>query len=72
MITYLLIGLMVRILIIAERKIRGVVTFANLPKTGVEWAGYITGMLFLSMFNILVWPISIACEIYNIKKKSLI
>ena len=67
MITYLLIGLMVQILIIAERKIRGV-AFANLPKTGVEWAGYITGMLFLSMINILVWPISIACEIYNIKK----
>lgn len=67
MITYLLIGLMVQILIIAERKIRGV-TFANLPKTGVEWAGYITGILFLSMFNILVWPISIVCEIYNIKK----
>ena len=69
MITYLLIGLMVQILIIAERKIRGVVTFANLPKMGVvEWAGYITGMLFLSMINILVWPISIVCEIYNIKK----
>ena len=68
MITYLLIGLMVQILIIVERIIRGVVTVANLPKTGVEWAGYITGMLFLSMFNILVWPISIACEIHNIKK----
>ena len=68
MITYLLIGLMVQILIIAERKIRGVVTVANLPKTGVEWAGFITGMLFLPMINILVWPISIVCEIYNIKK----
>ena len=69
MITYLVIGLMVQILIIAERKIRGVATAsANLPKTGVEWAGYITGMLFWSMINILVWPISIACEIYNIKK----
>lgn len=69
MITYLLIGLMVQILIIAERKIRGVANnVANLPKTGVELAGFITGMLFLSMFNILVWPISIVCEIYNIKK----
>lgn len=69
MITYLLIGLVVQILIIAERKIRGVVTtVANLPKTGVEWAGYITGMLFLSMINILVWPISIVCEICNIKE----
>ena len=71
MITYLLIGLMVQILIIAERRIRGVATtVANLPKTGVEWAGYITGMLFLSMINILVWPISIVCEIYNIKKRA--
>ena len=68
MITYLLIGLMVQILIIAERIIRGIVTVANLPKTGVEWAGYITVMLFLSMFNILLWPISIVCEIYNLKK----
>lgn len=68
MITYLLIGLMVQILIIAERIIRGVATVADLPKTGEERAGYITGILFLSMFNILVWPISIVCEIYNIKK----
>lgn len=69
MITYLLIGLMVQILIIAERIIRGVATVAVLPKMSIiEWAGYITGMLFLSMFNILVWPISIVCEIYNIKK----
>lgn len=68
MITYLLIGLMLQILIIAERIIRGVATVADLPKTGIEWAGYITGLLFLSMFNILVWPISIVCEIYNIKK----
>ena len=68
MITYLLIGLMVQMLIIVERIIRGVATVADLPKTGIEWAGYITGLLFLSMFNILVWPISIICEIYNIKK----
>ena len=68
MITYLLIGLMVQMLIIVERIIRGVATVADLPKTGIEWAGYITGLLFLSMFNILVWPISIVCEIHNIKK----
>ena len=68
MITYLLIGLMVQMLIIVERIIRGVATVANLPKTGVEWAGYITAMVFLCMINILVWPISIVCEIYNIKK----
>ena len=68
MITYLLIGLMVQMLIIVERIIRGIDTVANLPKTGTEWAGFITGMLFLSMINILVWPISIACEIYDIIK----
>lgn len=69
MITYLLIGLMVQILIIAERIIRGVATVAVLPKMSIiEWAGYITGMLFLSMINILVWPISIVCELNNIKK----
>ena len=70
MITYLLIGLMVQILIIAERIIRGVDTVANLPKTGTEWAGFITGMLFLSMINILVWPMSIVCELNNIKKRA--
>ena len=70
MITYLLIGLMVQMLIIVERIIRGVATVADLPKTGAEWAGFITGMLFLSMINILVWPITIVCELNNIKKRA--
>ena len=69
MITYLLIGVMVQILIIAERILRGVAgTAAGLPKTGVEWAGYIVSVLCMSIFNIAIWPISIVCEIYNIKK----
>lgn len=69
MITYLLIGLMVQILIIAERILRGVTGIdAGLPKTGVEWAGYIAGILFWGVINIALWPITIVCEINNIKK----
>ena len=68
MITYLLIGLIVQILVIAERIIRGVATVADLPKTGIEWAGYIAGILFWGVINIALWPITIVCEINNIKK----
>lgn len=69
MITYLLIGVMVQLIIIAERILRGVTGIdAGLPKTGVEWTGYIVGCLCWSIFNIALWPISIVCEINNIKK----
>ena len=66
--TYLLIGLAVQIVIFIERFARGVATiedvkesFKSLPSA----IGFLATLLIGGFINVLTWPISIACEIYN-------
>lgn len=60
MFTYLLIGLGVQAITIAEILIRKIASFK-------DWT-LVTTVLFVVAIgiNILIWPISIASEIYNI------
>ena len=62
MLTYLLIGLVIEGVVILERIARNVV---GEPE---GWT-FGTWMTFLGLvtFNILIWPITLVSEIYNIK-----
>ena len=61
MLTYLLIGAAVQGWVCMERYTRGVGNFEG-------WT-FGTWMTFLGLatFNIVLWPVTLACEIYNIK-----
>lgn len=63
MITYILIGIIVQVVILIERAIR-VPDYIAL----MEWSNWLTWVVLLAglSFNVLVWPITIICEIMNI------
>lgn len=66
MITYIIIGIIVQLIITAERAVR-------FPEnwTGEElkhWAFWVIFILY-AIFNVISWPLAIVCEIYNIIKK---
>lgn len=69
MLTYLIIGVIVQACILIERAIR-------LPElldfTGREgwkfWVAYIATVIVGCAFNVLIWPVTIVAEIYNIYK----
>lgn len=69
--TYLLIGLVVQIVTFIERFVRGVATIEDL-KSSFETLGgaiaFLATILIGGFINVLTWPISIACEVYNIIK----
>ena len=65
MLTYLLIGLAVQIIIVAERVgIRKVGSFADFEP--FDWIVFIV----CCINNVLAWPIAIGCEIYNVIQES--
>lgn len=68
-IQYLLIGVLVQIVTIIERFIRGVVTVDDVKEhftTLID--GILYGLVFLivALINILTWPLMIIAEVYNI------
>lgn len=66
MLTYLAIGLVVQILITFDRVCIRKVT----PELGftswLEWAGFILVLIIGGIFNIVIWPITIVAEAFNI------
>ena len=67
MITYLLIGVIVQLIIVVERIMRGVTGWFNL-ETGLMWVYAMALVLFMCAINIITWPLTIILEIINIKK----
>lgn len=59
MITYLMIGSIVQLLIIIIRTMRGVSGWSNM-----NWREILM-LALLMMINIVIWPITIVCEIIN-------
>lgn len=59
MLTYLLIGVIVEILIIVIRTIRGVATWDDVD------GQVLLAILFFGLINILIWPITIIAEVAN-------
>ena len=64
--TYLLIGLVVQIITTVERVIRGVVILDGVFDTPSNIAIFVITFIIGFIFNILIWPFSIICEIKNI------
>ena len=65
MLTWLFIGTIVQLIIVIERVVRHVTDF-HCEKDEIKW--FMLGILIGSIINILIWPISIVCEIINIKR----
>lgn len=68
-IQYLLIGVLVQIVTIIERFIRGVVTVDDVKELFTTLIdGILYGLVFLivALINILTWPLMIIAEVYNI------
>ena len=59
MITYLMIGSIVQLLIIIIRTMRGVSSWSNM-----NWREILM-LALLMVINIVIWPITIVCEIIN-------
>lgn len=59
---YFIIGTGIQLAIIVER-------FARLPEVREAWKSWTTWIMapLLSIINIIIWPITIICEIINIK-----
>ena len=64
--TYLLIGLVVQIITTVERVIRGVVILDGVFDTLSNIAIFVITFIIGFIFNIVIWPFSIICEIKNI------
>ena len=66
MLTYLWIGLIVQCVITLTRMARGVV-----PKLDFDgfigWFIFIVTFIVIGVVSLLIWPLSICCEIINIK-----
>lgn len=62
MFTYVMVGVAVQAVTIIERAIRFPELYAEGHKEPEFWIVAVIG----GIFNVLVWPLSIACEIYNI------
>ena len=59
MLMYLLIGIIIELLIIGIRTIRGVASWEDFN----GWV--LLTVIVLGMFNALIWPITIFAEVYN-------
>lgn len=66
--TYLLIGLVVQIITIVERVIRGVAISDGVFNTPSEITAFVITFIIGGTFNIVLWPYSIVCECKNIMK----
>ena len=64
--TYLLIGLVVQIVTTVERVIRGVVILDGVFDAPSNIAIFVITFIIGFIFNIVIWPFSIICEIKNI------
>lgn len=65
MITYFVIGIIVQLVIIAERAIRFPVLWSNENlKHWIFWVSFIVSCC----VNVLSWPLAIICEIYAVIK----
>ena len=64
--TYLLIGLVVQIITTVERVIRGVVILDGVFDAPSNIAIFVITFIIGFIFNIVIWPFSIICEIKNI------
>ena len=64
--TYLLIGLVVQIITTVERVIRGVVILDGVFDTLSNIAIFVITFIIGAIFNIVIWPFSIICEMKNI------
>ena len=66
--TYLMIGLIVQIAILIERFVTGK-AFREIKNFDVDFKyfiGFMIGFVGGCAFNIVLWPASIGCEIYNV------
>lgn len=67
MYTYLMIGVVVQIIILIERLvIRQVVTADDFYNCWRFWLGVTIGLIVCFTLNILLWPITIIVEVYDI------
>lgn len=64
--TYLLIGLVVQIITTVERVIRGVVNLDGVFDAPSNVAIFVITFIIGFIFNIVIWPFTIICEIKNI------
>ena len=64
--TYLLIGLVAQIITTVERVIRGVVILDGVFDAPSNIAIFVITFIIGFIFNIVIWPFSIICEIKNI------
>lgn len=67
--TYLLIGLAVQIVTIIERVVRGVACIEKIKERFISLPtaiAFSVTLLIGGFFNVLTWPIGIACEVYYI------
>lgn len=62
MITYLIIGLIVQLIITAERAVR----FPSLWMEGYSHLTFWVGFLITAASNVATWPLAIVFEIYNV------
>ena len=66
LIAYLLIGLVAQIITTVERVIRGVVILDGVFDTLSNIAIFVITFIIGAIFNIVIWPFSIICEMKNI------
>ena len=64
MLTWLFIGTIVQLIIVIERGVLHKLDI-HCEKDEIKWV--VLGALIGSIINILIWPISIVCEIISIK-----
>ena len=66
MITYFIIGIIVQLVIIIERVIRIPGLWLHNNEGRPYWVGFWTTLIVGCTINVLVWPLTIICEIINI------
>ena len=66
MITYFIIGIIVQLVTIIERAIRIPGLWRHNNEGWQYWIGFWATIIVGSIINVLVWPLTIICEIINI------
>lgn len=66
MITYFIIGIIVQLVILIERVIRIPGLCRHNNEGWQYWVGFWATIIVGSTINVLVWPLTIICEIINI------
>lgn len=62
MFKYFVIGVIVQMIVLMERAVRFPEIYAEIGNDLAIWASLIV----LSLINVLLWPISIICEIFHV------